>query len=189
MKSLDTSSFSYGRSQPLNKHVTTEQLYKDKCCRRLDTVCTSVLSCQLGAETSFLKSPTNRPRRAMSTGDKQGAENGRIVTACYIWKPTKPAKKQCKRTMLMSNRKLIYQGVIPAPNKRVTTSSSKRRDGKFPRCTGHRMPWPKVRKCYIRPHTKRPLQLIYFVQDKRKQKGYLSLNSPEIFWSCGRASG
>ena len=88
----------------------------------------------------------------MSTGDKQGTENGSIVKACYIWKPTNNAKKQYKRTMLMSNRwKLIYQGVIPAPNKRVTTSSSKRRDGKFPRCTEHRMPWPKVRKCYIRP--------------------------------------
>ena len=82
MKSLDTSGFNNGRNQPLNKHVTTEQLYKDKCCRRPDTVCTSVLSSQLGAETSFLKSLTNRPRRAMSTGDKQGAEKGSIITAC-----------------------------------------------------------------------------------------------------------
>ena len=78
MKSLDTSGFNNGRNQPLNKHVTTEQLYKDKCCRRLDTVCTSVLSCQLGAETSFLKSPTNRPRRAMSTGEKQGPVMGAL---------------------------------------------------------------------------------------------------------------
>ena len=76
MKSLDTSGFNNGRNQPLNKQVTTEQLYKDKCCRRLDTVCTSVLSSQLGAETSFLKSLTNRPRLRCQPATNQAQKIG-----------------------------------------------------------------------------------------------------------------
>ena len=78
MKSLVTSGFNNGRNQPLNKHVTTEQLYKDKCCRRLDTVCTSVLSCQLGAETSFLKSPTNRPRLRCQPAENKAQKMGAL---------------------------------------------------------------------------------------------------------------